>query len=221
MPLILGVETLEITSASPGPLSVTVPSGTQGVVIGFRTLFDAFTVSSSFAGTFEELPQTDGNAVQLHVAPVTATGSQTITPAFGSYMVSGPVFFLAYIGGIDNSSIAAWVRDGGTDADATSLSASSTEEDLVLGFDNWSSTTNTPPPNETGWTSLITQGYNEVSARIRTADSPGASTTTINAQSGFSNEFPALGIVSLIGSGGGGGPVIPVFAHHMRQQGIQ
>lgn len=207
MPNVLGVQTLDIATDSPGALGVTVPSGTQGVLVGFSCYYDTFTCSASFAGTFTALPQTTGD-IRLFAAPVSATGSQTITPDFGTFLVEGPTFFVIFVDGIDNSSIAAWVRDSDSDAaEPTSLTVDSTADDLVLVVQDWytgESGTPGPPPTASGWTSEATHSYNDRSARLQSADSPGASTTTFTRTTGSGGAYQRLAIVSLIGAGGGG-----------------
>lgn len=204
---VVGVVTLDIASATPGPIAIEVPDGAQGVVLGFSCYYNAFSCEASFAGDFEELPSVTSN-IRLLVAPVDALGSQTITPNFGSYVIEGPTFFVAFISGIDNSSVASWVRDGlSDDAELPSLTIESTESDLVLAIQDWwtgESGTPGPPPVASGWSSVSTHSYNDRAARLQASNAPGAATTTFPTQSGPGGNYSRLALISLIGASGGG-----------------
>ena len=206
-PTLLGVVPLTLASASPGALPITVPPGAQGVIVMSRVfLFDTLTITTDFAGAWQNVVPDSGNTVYLQYAPVTAVGARNITPEFsgGFGLFGGPSFHVIFVSGIDNSSFAAWVRDA-TCEETTPKTVDSTVDDLVIACDNWSTpSAGTPPPNETGWTSQSTQVQNTIGARIRTADSPGASTTTATAQSGPDGEYSGLALISLIGASGGG-----------------
>ncbi len=136
MPSVLSVVTLNIGSASPGALAITVPSGAQGVVVLLRGQFDAFTVSSSFSSSFTITPSGGAAPVVVATAQVSATGSQTITPSYGSYIAEGAAFFVAFVDGIDNTSTATWVRAVAASS-SSSQTIASTTTDLVLAMDNW------------------------------------------------------------------------------------
>lgn len=205
MPSVLSVVTLNIGSASPGALAITVPSGAQGVVVLLRGQFDAFTVSSSFSSSFTITPSGGAAPVVVATAQVSATGSQTITPSYGSYIAEGAAFFVAFVDGIDNTSTATWVRAVAASS-SSSQTIASTTTDLVLAMDNWytgDSGTPGPPPNESGWTSLGTHEYNNIAGRLRSANSPGASTTTATAQTGSGGAYSAMAEISIIATAGG------------------
>lgn len=203
-PTLLGVVPLTITSVSPGALPLEVPAGAQGVVVMSRAGFlSGLSITTDFAGAWQNVPPTSGENFFLQYAPVTATGSRNLTPVFsGIGLFEGPAFFVIFVDGIDNSSFAAWVRDA-TCEEASSKTVSSTGEDLVIAADLWFTDSASAPPNQTGWTSHATQVQNSVGARLRTADSPGASTTTATAQTGAGGAYSGLCLISLIGASGG------------------
>ena len=204
---VLSVVTLDIASASPGAIPITVPSGALGAVVFVRGQFDALSISSSFSSSFTLTPSPGGAPVVVATAQVTATGSQTITPSYGSYLAEGAAFFVAFVDGIDNTSTATWVRAVAASS-SSSQTIASTTTDLVLAMDNWytgGSGTPGPPPNESGWTSLGTHEYNNVAGRLRSANSPGASTTTATAQTGSGGAFSSMAEISIIQSSGSSG----------------
>lgn len=202
MPLatLLGVErlTLSTSNQTPGAQSITVPAGTQGVVVMSRANSAGLTLSSSFAGTWTAIAPSSG-VEWLQYAPVTATGAQTLTPVWSAFLSEGPVFYIFYVGNIDNSSPAAWVR-ATSSGEVDSTSVASTADDLVIALDTCSSATGTFPGAASGWT---TQGtpYNNgnVGARARTADSPGASTTSVTRVLATGTDFHGLSVISIIG----------------------
>jgi hypothetical protein len=210
VPNILSAVTLDISASSPGPLSVTVPSGAQGVIVFWRAAFpESLALTSSFAGAFQDLAPSADFYVRIQVAPVTGAGSQTITPVFSDTLFEGPVFTLVFIDGIDNSEFASWVRDWACSG-ASSQTVDSTEDDLVVAFDNWFTDSASIPVNESGWTSVATQTYNSAGARTRSADSPGASTTTATCQTGAGGDYSGMALISVIAGGGGGTPVTSI-----------
>ena len=189
-------------STNPGPLAITVPADAQGVLVftrGFNGL--SLSLSSSFTGTFAVTEDTGTERTAVGRAAVTATGAQTISPVWSAIPTEGPVFIVAFVKGIDNSSLAAWVRAVDVQAEdsvgsAFSRSVASTVADLVLVLDSRYTASNTPPPDEAGWTSLLTQGVSFNAGRLRSANSPGASTTTANTQG---DQYRGLALVSLMG----------------------
>lgn len=181
------------TSATPGAQAVTVPGDAQAVVVlwaywGTADGQGILSLGSNFASTFTIAELNGGQivanaaAVGVAYATVTSTGSKTITPTWDAAPSYGPVFMLAWIKGINTGD---WVRatnndhrSGGT---TSSAAVSSAATDLVLALDHRAEATS--PGTEAGWTShLIQQDIQGASGRLRTADSPGASTTTATAQ---------------------------------------
>lgn len=197
-PVFLGTETLTLSTSSttPGPQSITVPAGTQGVVVMARANSSGLTLTSTFAGSWTSVTPSSG-VERLLYAPVTATGAQTITPDWGSFLAEGPVIQLFYIGTIDNSSTAAWVRDANA-GEVDNTSVASTINDLVIVMDTCSSTTGTFPGAASGWTTRGTPYNNgNVGARSRTADSPGDPTTSVTRVTDTGTAFHGLSVISI------------------------
>lgn len=193
---------LTITTANPGAIAITVPTGALGVIVQFRANYDSsnFSLTSSFSGTFTSVTPTSGFTVRTFYAAVTSTGSQTITPDFGTYLAEGPVFFVTFVDSVDTSGT--WIRDAECE-ETSSITVNSSTTDTVIAMDNWSTGSAAIPPNETGWTSLVTQAQGNLGARLRVANSPGASTTTATAQTGAGGAFSGLSVVSVITAAGG------------------
>lgn len=202
MPLatLLGVErlTLSTSNQTPGEQSITVPAGTQGVVVFSRANSAGLTLTSSFAGSWTVIPPSSG-VEWLQYAPVTSVGAQTITPEWSSFLAEGPVFYLAYIGNIDNSSPATWVRSTSS-GEVDSTNVATTINDLLIALDTCSSSTGTFPGAAAGWTTLGSPYNNgQVGARLRSADAPGASSTTVTRVTDTGTSFHGLSVISIIG----------------------
>lgn len=193
-------------SLNPGPLAITVPADAQGVLVFTRAFNNPnLSITSSFTGAFAVSQDTGTERTAVARAPVTATGAQTISPTWTVIPSEGPLFVVAFVKGIDTSSFATWVRGVGVRADdavgsAFGLSVASAAADLVLAFDSRYSATQTPPADEAGWTSRFTQGFSGNGGRLRSANSPGAATTTANTQG---DQYRGLGLVSIMGSAAG------------------
>lgn len=191
------------TSATPGAQSITVPPDAQGVLVFSRNYQGrTLTLSSSFAGSFTSTEDTGDEITGVHYAAVSSTGAQTLTPEWSGAITDGPLFVIAFVKGIDNSSPSNWIRD--TDAQANdvigsafSLTVDSTANDVVLAFDSqYSSAGANTPANESGWTSLQTTVNNNETGRLRSADTPGSSTTSATTQG---TEYRGLAVVSIKG----------------------
>lgn len=199
-PVLLGFQALTLsTSSTPGAQSVTVPAGTEAVVVMARTNAGSLTMSSSFAGTWTVV-SSSGNTCHLQHAPVTATGAQTITPQWAFGPGEGPVFFVWFVGGVDSSAPANWVRDGAAE-ESNSVTIDSAADDLVLVMDNAYAPTGDFPGVPSGYTSQGTQNNNNLGARGRTLDTASGPTTTINREVGpVSTAFHGLCAISIFGS---------------------
>ncbi len=191
--------------------SVTVPSGAQGV-IAFVTHYNAGsslnTISLGGASSFtiaQNLSSTGtpnfytGQA--LAHATISSTGSQTFSFSFtGGAPTEGPTIGLVFVDGIDTSD---WIR--ATDADQQtgstnpSSSVTSNTTDLVIASDQ---KYNTIPDSISGWTSQGTVTNNSEGARISTANSSGASSTTFTATN---SDYSTTALVSIKAGTGGGG----------------
>lgn len=152
------------------------------------------TLTSSFAGTWTDVAS--GGTTRLKYAPVTSTGAQTLTPSWGWGPSEGPVFVLFYVGGIDNSAPATWIRDA-DDAETSSITVDSQAGDLVLAFDNAYSPTAVIPGLPSGWTSLSTTAFGDLSGRARSLDTVGGPTTTVTTSPVAGTSFHGLCVVSV------------------------
>lgn len=199
-PILLRSDALAIGySASPGAQSVNVPADAQLVVVHHRlynAAGSALSLSSSFAGTFTINQQAAGSGESAGVsyALVNSTGAQTITPSWTNAPTEGPHFVVSFIAGINTSD---FLRDSDlqlneTIASAITLTTGST--DLVLAHDSQFDSGEAVPGNQSGYTSILTYADNNEGSRLRIADSPGASTTTVTGQTTSYNAVAGLAI---------------------------
>lgn len=178
-------------SATPAAQNVTVPADAQYAVFMFNAWRNAAanylsSLSSTFGGswTTDQKPSaTDGSAsVSVSWAPVTSTGAKTFTPVFSGVAGEGGVGFLFFVKGAHASTPVREMRTKrAINNDALSDTIASTTSDLVVVMDQRYDS-NILPLTESGYTSVQTCQNNAESAVLRTANSPGASTTTANAQ---------------------------------------
>jgi hypothetical protein len=208
MPLISPVVPLSVTATGAGPIAISVPSGALAVLVSFRANHGTFAISSNFAGAWTDLT-TSGTFTRLFAAPVTNTSAgRTITLNFGGYLSEGCLATVAFFDGVDNSSIAAWIRDSHCE-ETYEVEVASQPGDLVFGVEFWSTTTAATPPNEAGWTSQLTPtAVNNIGARARTLDTVDDPTSTMSAQYAAGGDYNSLALVSIIPGGGGGSTTI-------------
>lgn len=192
-------------TATPGAQNITVPADAEGVVVFWAywlnaTGYGLTSMSSTFSGTFTsvELAGTSiESATGISYAAVTSTGAKTITPVWNNTPSEGPTFIVAFVKGINTAD---WVRDTGLDSrsgeTAVSATVDSATTDLVLSLDQ---KYDAIPGLETGWTSLQTQSNGSEGARLRSADSPGASTTTATIQNPY---YSTIAVISIKEIGG-------------------
>lgn len=209
---LLGAVSLTFSSTDPPPdIPITVPSGTQGVVVFVRATYSGFSISSSFTGAFQDVTYEGPSPWQrLQYANVTGgTGSQTITPDLGATIFDGPNFIVAFIGDIDNSSFD-WVRDART-GQLSTLTVDSDTTDLVLAMQSWYTEfvdPAYPPPAPAGWTlELDQEPYGFTASALSVCDSPGATETSFDAEvapSGEGGEYSGIGLIAIIGTSSGG-----------------
>lgn len=214
------------SSATPGAQNITVPADAEGVVIfwaWWKTSPDygLSSMSSNFSGTFtngEISGTSNDNALGISYADVTSTGSKTITPVWTEAPnEQGPLFIVAFVKGI----AASWVRDvdyddAGSSSGNASVILDSSTDDLVIGFDFRSAVT--APGNPTGWTSLQTQeNIAVISARVRSADSPGASTTTVDSENEIWSGVSGISIIAAAAAAA----LTPSRIHPMRFLGVR
>lgn len=173
-------------------VAVTVPVGALGMLIFWS--FDSGTngsvvtaVSCTGAGTFtiaQNVPTVGASferCAGVAYADVTSTGSKTFSVSHTSSISQGAIYAIVFV---DSAPVAdSLVRGSGGDntsaSAALAVSANSTATSLVLGYEG---KYNAVPAAPSGWTSIGSAGiYNSMGARISTADSPGASSTTFTA----------------------------------------
>jgi hypothetical protein len=190
------------TSATPGAQAITVPSDAIGVVVCWGE-YGAFStgmtgLTSTFAtfsgGNKDQTPSTGGtrNGAGGWWADVTATGSQTLTPVWGSSIVQGPLLTVIFYKDIAAGS---WVRDMvSADSSATfPLSINSATDDEVIFFDTQDTSV---PSTNSGCTSVDSRTENSSGGRLQTVNSPGSGTTSIPTTSAN----PATFAISIIGA---------------------
>lgn len=199
------------TSASPGAQSVTVPSDATFCVVHWSGFMDGvnpgqLTGLTSNFGTFTR-QQYNGAAIAPNFwnnagtayAEVTDTGSRTLTPTWTAALGVSPVFIVSYWKGVD-------LTDPVIDQDAFSEDDETNEPLLNLDSNTLAAVValdcavSGTPSNPTGWTSRATQTVSGGhQGRLRTVDSPGASTTAVESTLA---SFSTLSVISLRGTGG-------------------
>lgn len=195
-PALLGIEVLPLTTAAtPGAQSVTVPVGTQGVVFMARALGVGLTLSSNFAGTWTDVPPTSGSVFLRH-APVTSNGSRTITPEWTDVVGEGPIAVLFYVGGVDASAPANWVRDADC-GETTSKTVDTQAGDILFVLETAYAPGGEFPALPSGYTSLGTVAYNNDTARARQRDTVTGSTTTVNEAPVTGTNYHGLCVISI------------------------
>lgn len=199
----MAVSILGVAFASSSGGTVTVPSGTQGILafashysgtnstLASLSLQDAtgFTSQSEFAAT------SGVQGIAVASATTSSTGSKTLSFAFSATPTTdgGPVVGLVFVSGINTSD---WIRAAGTDSDASTtrstVTISSNTTDAVLGFSQRYQAT---PDAVAGSTSQGTSSFNGQFCRIVSVDSPGASSTTYLTPTGAN--YDSLSLVSI------------------------
>lgn len=193
--------------------SVTVPSGAQVAVLLYAywtASTPASAATASIGGqSFSSRALYPGNGSDAAVtgvqtAVVSGSGSQTFSISYSGATAEGPVGALIFIDGTDTGDFyRASDADASPDAgSAVSSSCAMEATDIVLGLDGAYSSA---PPNETGWTSLVTQSNNSRDSRARNLTTPSSGTATINAQS---PNYSTTTIISIKQTGGGGGGIV-------------
>lgn len=223
------ISSVALTVTSGGAAAITVPADAEGVTVqgtwwGNNSSGDVLLsslVASFVSGgfTIRQLGASSQGAgksgVYAAYGRVTATGSQTITPTYGWGLDAGPTFLVTFWKNIPPSGN--WVRPtGNSDADprvwqdtSGSVNVSGTipsnSTDVVIALDSCDG--GTAPGTPSGWTSVLTQVQNSLASRLRTANSPGASTTSTDTQT---DAYATLSMLAIMDSGGG--PVAPVLS---------
>lgn len=173
----------------PGGLTATVPSGCNAIVMqwgampgGASVNMASISLGGSWAtNTIAAGHQVSGDssgkeAMGTATAIGGAAGAHTLTPTWSGALGAnaGPLYMLTYYT-VDSTSD--WIRDIDAASQVTTpssitLDSSATDEVLAFDFDFGAA-----PATESGWTSVNSFSYNSGGGRLRTADSPGATTT--------------------------------------------
>ena len=194
------------TSATPGAQAITVPADAEGVLVFWSgylgtTGADLTSLTSDFSGAFtlDSIAANSGTGTSftgVGYARVSSVGSKTLTPVWSATVVEGPLLVAVFVKNIPKSG--AWIRDTVADADAGATASvgvvSSAVSDLVLAFEQ---KFDAVPALESGWTSLATVGVtNSEGGRVRSADSPGAATTTATTQGSYYSSVAVASVMS-------------------------
>lgn len=205
---ILGVSWV---TASGG--SVTIPTGTLAVIMCWcyyngatgQGLTSATLGGISFTERTETLTAAaDRNAIGIATVVNSGTGSQTFNFTLDAGATEGPSIVLVFL---DDVNTADFYRDAASAAQqgtaAISATCTSATTDTVVGFDvRYTGSTAGSPALEAGWTDRGTASNNNEGARVRTLNSPGAATSTINAQTLL--DYSAVALISIKANSGGG-----------------
>ena len=200
----MAVSILSVVFATTSGGTVTVPTGAQGVV-AFHTHYAATNGSSlatislggassfTIANDIGVVAATGANSQSVSYATISSTGSQTFSFSLDHAAAEGPIFCLVFVNGINTSD---WIRQTAAQAQPGTTNptgtVNSSTTDMVLGFNQ---KFNAIPATVTGWTSQATQAVtNSEAARLNTANSLGATTTTFTATS---SDFSSVGVVSI------------------------
>ena len=189
------------TSATPSPISLTVPAGAEYVAVlgcGSGDNVNAGSLSSisgSFTGTWttsSRLSTPTAVATFVSYAPVTSTGaSKTITVVWdNAHTLAGTGVYVCFVQGVHSTTpVLGLGNTGATGTGSTAGTATVTSETtgLVFAADMRLDTiaADVYPGNESGYTSLLTNKSTAAYAlytRLRQANSPGSSTTSATTQ---------------------------------------
>lgn len=206
MPAIVGTPVVVQDSSTPVSVSVTVPTGALGVVAFWA--FDRgtngstlSTISLTGSGAFTILQNVPTVAASFErcggvaVANVTSTGSQTLDITLPGPPTQGAQYALVFV----DENVTGIVRASGgantASTDPLSVTVTTGSGDLVIALD---ASYNAVPGTASGWTSQSSGGvYNGQGYRVSTANSPGSSSTTFDAQN---ESWSVAVVVALTGS---------------------
>lgn len=184
-----------------GPNGSTLTSVTLGGASSFTILQNVPTVAASF--------ERNGGCA---FATITTTGSQTFTPTPSAAATQGPTYYLCWVKDLNaGDEVRASAGDNTESTNALSINCASSASDLVLAIEAGFS--GSVPATASGWTAQSSVAYNSQGSKVSSCDSPGASTTTFDAQS---ESWSVAAMISIKATGGGGGvaritmpPMIP------------
>ena len=210
----LSVEVINVAvnQVNPAAVNATIPVGCNNVIMTGGVYEGAGNgiASQTLGGnnptrSFEDTTSGDGFpfAAQWVGADFPGTGTRALDLAFDDNPNNGPNVCLWYFDNDDD-----W-RDADGDAPGGSTNATatltSTATDFFCGMDDHYDTT--AAANPAGWTSRATQDNRDgMSARFRSLDAPGATTSTIDSEDdyysivcGVTVPIPSSGISATIG----------------------
>ena len=185
LPVVLGTAQLTLgTSANPGAQNITVPAGTQLVVVFVgatgTTAGLNLSLTSDFAGTFTVIDAGVQDGCSIGYAVVSSTGAKTITPSWNETILEGPSFQLAFINNIDTGNFlleAAAVATGNNTTSAT-YNINTNGRCILLAQEEQDGSSGIPA-TMSGYTSLQTQNNNNSGANLQQKQAVSGHPTTI------------------------------------------
>lgn len=189
-----------------GLQNVDVPVGATHVVLFFTTWagglginLDAATAGSFFSSLTRQQTPADSafNNIGVAWAAVTATGAQTITPAWTNTPGSGPVMVLLFYKDVDSIiDLEAATLAGTVSID---LSAPDTADTLVVAAESQDGSA--PDLPGSGWTDITDHAGGGIAMRVRSA----TTTTNPTTVASVGSSYPAVAGIAIKGTTGGGG----------------
>lgn len=207
---ITGTPTALIVSGSPASsdgggdywdFNVTVPSDAVMMVVTAsiygggiqgmnRVTSSFFSGDATLIGPYSPFDD-PADVASFAYAEVTATGSQSVSLRFsdGTSRIEGPTVWIFFV---RDCEVEGFLRDWAAINDgAGNATVDSSEDDLVIADDAQSGS---PPGTPSGWTSLGTTSNNSIGSRLSRANTPGASSTSVQSQGG---SFAILTLMSI------------------------
>lgn len=189
-----------------GLQSVDVPTDATHAVLFFTSWtgglginLDAATAGSFFSSLTraQTPPDSAFNMIGVAWAAVTATGTQTITPAWTNAPGSGPVMVLLFYKDVDSIvDLEAATLAGAVSFD---LSAPDSADTLVVAAESQDGSA--PAMPESAWTDVTDHAGNGIGMRVRSANTTANPTTVASVGS----SYPAVAAIAIKGTSGGGG----------------
>ena len=215
----MAVEIISTSAWTSG--DITVPSDCTAVYMFYAHLItdeqtlDSVTLESVSPDQIFKLPcaysggWVSGTGVAVWYNPGTGSG-RSPSLSWGGSNAEGPVVLFVFVKGGNTT---AW-RDadgaGAVGSGSVSVTIDSNATDLVLKFDQ---RYDSLPGTSTGWTSEATLSNNYETARLSSADSPGAATTVCDSENEYYSTICAVSIPAAAG-----GVSIPVLMRYYRNR---
>jgi hypothetical protein len=202
LPVVIGTAQLTLgTSATPGAQNITVPAGTQLVVVFVGATGPTsgvglnLSLTSNFAGTFTVIDAGVQDGCSIGYAVVSSTGAKTITPSWSETILEGPSFQLAFINNIDTGNFlleAVAVATGNNTTSAT-YAINTNGRCILLAQEEQDGSTGIPA-TMSGYTSLQTQNNNSSGANLQQKQAVSGHPTTIT---GTGTAYDTLTAISI------------------------